>query len=163
MSGSTVPRDAAAVGTSVVAPDAAFVSGDSYHNKRGSLAYENNNGRFGYTLQGYARRVDFITLDLDYHEGGGQFTWNWIYSGTTRFNVRMDYTRRAFDSFVREDKGRNFGADVVFQVNSNVTIMMQGSREERQSTVPLGSYVDNRVMLVLGYSTASLYQVQSRR
>ncbi|MGC2518191.1 MAG: outer membrane beta-barrel protein [Burkholderiales bacterium] len=138
-------------------------SGDLYHSERGYLAYANIGGRFEYTLQGYTRRVDFETLDQDYHEGGALFTWTWVYSGATRFNATMDYARRSFESLNREDEDRNFFAGVDYRLNRNVTITMQGGRTERQSTAPSSSFVDNRVLLLLGYSTGPLYSVQSRR
>jgi len=134
-----------------------------YRGRRGDLAYANNDGRFGYTLQAYRRRVDFVTLPADYHEGGGAFLWTWVFSGAIRFNASTAYTRRTFDSFDREDKERAFGVGVAFRLNRNVTITTEGARIERQSTVPLNGFVDNRVMLLLGYSTGPLYDARSRR
>jgi len=154
---STAPREGG------VATPTATASGDLYHSKRGDLGYVNIGGRFEYTLLGYARRVDFETLDQDYHEGGARFTWTWVYSGAMRFNATMDYGRRTYDSFDREDRDRNVTAGVAYRLNRNVTMTMEGGRVERQSTAPSSSFVDNRVMLLLGYSTGPLYQVQSRR
>jgi hypothetical protein len=156
---STAPRETGVVALS----GSAFASGDLYHSKRGDLAYVNNDGRFGYTLQAYGRRVDFVTLSQDYHEKGGTFLWTWLYSGAMRFNATADYTKRTFESLDREDKDRNFGAGVTYRLNQNVTIAMEGGRTERESTKASSSFVDNRVMLLLGYSTGPLYTVQSRR
>jgi len=155
---STAPVDTS---VAVVVPGANFASGDLYHSKRGDLAYVNNDGRFGYTLQTYERRVDFMTLENnDYQEKGGKFVWTWN-SAVMRFNASWDYTRRTFGSD-RQDTDRNYEARVTFSVNRNVTVSVQGGRSERQSTAPLNSYVDNRVVLLLGYSSG-FFDVQSRR
>jgi hypothetical protein len=121
----------------------------------------NNDGRFGYTLQAYGRRVDFVTLENnDYQEKGGKFVWTWN-SGVMRFNASWDYTRRTFESD-RQDTDRNYEASVTFSVNRSVTISVHGGHSERQSTAPSNSSVDNRVVLLLGYSSG-FFDVQSRR
>jgi hypothetical protein len=156
---STAPRD-----PTVAAPNGAEVaSGDLYRSKRGDLAYVNNDGHSVYTLQTYGRRVDFVTLDLDYHEKGAAFQWTWLYTGATRFNAAAAYAKRTFDSFDREDIDRNISAGVLYRLDRNVTITMEGGRSERESTAPSSSYVDYRVMLLLGYSSGPNYEAQSRR
>jgi hypothetical protein len=60
VAGSAVPRDPGAG----VFNGADIASADLYHSKRGELVYVNDDGRFGYTLQAYGRRVDFETLDI---------------------------------------------------------------------------------------------------
>ena len=155
---STAPADTSVV---VVVPGANFASGDLYDNKRGDLAYVNNDGRFGYTLQTYERRVDFMTLENnDYQEKGGKFVWTWN-SAVMRFNASWDYTRRTFESD-RQDTDRNYGASVTFSVNRNVTVSVQGAHSERLSTARLSSSLDNRFVLLLGYSSG-FFDVQSRR
>jgi Putative beta-barrel porin 2 len=156
---STAPTDTGAGGPH--GPD--FANGDVYRLRRGDLAYTNNDGRFGYTLQAYGRRFDFEILPQDFHEEGGRFVWTWVYSGAMRFIASTDYTKRTFDSFDREDKDRALSASVVFRLNRNLTITTEGARIERRSTVPFNSFVDNRVMLLLGYSTGPLYEARSRR
>jgi hypothetical protein len=156
---STAPTETGAGGPH--GPD--FANGDVYRARRGDLAYTNNDGRFGYTLQAYGRRLDFVDLPQDFHEQGGRFLWTWVYSGAMRFTASTDYTKRTYDSFDREDKDRSLIAGVAFRLNRNVTITTEGSRIGRQSTVPSISFVDNRVMLLLGYSTGPLYGARSRR
>jgi len=159
LTSSTAPTDVGVGGPH--GPD--FANGDVYRGKRGDLGYTNNDGRFGYTLQAYVRRLDFDTLPQDFHETGGRFQWTWIYSGAMRFIASADYTKRTFDSFDREDKDRALSASVAFRLNRNLTITTEGARLERHSTVPGSSFVDNRVMLLLGYSTGPLYEAHSRR
>ena len=139
-------------------------SGDLYHSKRGEFNYANNNGHSVYTLQAYGRRVDFVTPDLaDYREKGGTFQWAGLSSGAMRFSASAAYTKRDFDSLDREDVDLSVGVGVTYNLDRNVTITMEGGRTRRESSVALGSFVDNRVMLLLGYSSGPFYQVQSRR
>jgi len=160
----TAPRDAGAV----IIQSADFVNGDLYRSRRGDLAYVNDDGRFGYTLQGYRRRVDFETLDQDYSEKGGRFVLTW-FTGPMRLNVSADYGRRSFypdktsPLFGRTDTDRNYSAAVSYKLNGNLTVALEGGRVERQSTAPSVSFVDDRVMLLLGYSTGALYESRTRR
>jgi Putative beta-barrel porin 2 len=138
-------------------------AGDLYHSRRNDLGYLNKGGQFEYALQVNRRQVDFATLDQDYHERGGTFLLAWLYSGAVQFAASALYNRRTFDSnLAREDKDRNFGAHLTYRLNRNVTITMEAGRAERNSTVPLASFVDRRVMLLMGYSSG-FYEVQSRR
>jgi len=155
---STAPRDAGVLAL----PGTTFASGDLYHSKRGDLIYVNNDGRFGYTLQAYGRRVDFENLDQDYQEKAGTFSWTWGYSGAVRLSASTAYSKRTFESIDRQDTDRIYGVSGTYRVNGNVTVTMDMGHIVRQSTVPLSSYVDNRVGLVLGYSS-SFTDVRSRR
>jgi hypothetical protein len=163
LGGSALPTDGRAPAPIMTNTSASFVSGDSYRSRFGSLAYVNNSGHFVYTLQAYERHVDFLTLDQDFNERAAGFVWSWLYSGGVSFNASAAYTKRHFDGIDREDTDRIFGAGMVFRLNRNVTITMQGSRIKQQSTEALSSYTDNRVVLLLGYSSGPTYQVQSRR
>jgi hypothetical protein len=138
-------------------------SGDLYRSRRSDLAYVNNSGGFGYTLQGHARRVDFETLEQDYHDGGARFIWTWVPSGAMRLNAIIDYTRRTYDSFDREDRDRSFTAGMTYRVNRNVTVAVDGGRTVRESTVPSVGFVDNRVMLFLAWSSGPFFDPRLRR
>jgi hypothetical protein len=146
----------------VAATGVNLATGEVYRSRRGDLAYVNDDGRFGYTLQVYGRSVDFVTLDLDYHEKGGSLIWTWIYSAAMRFQASANYAKRTFESIKREDIDQNFVAGATYRLNSNISVALEGGRTERQSTVP-GTFVDNRVMLLLGYSSGPLYEVRPRR
>jgi hypothetical protein len=156
---STAPADTGAGGPH--GPD--FANGDLYRSRRSDLAFTNSDGRFGYTLQAYGRHIDFVTLPQDFRENGWRFLWTWVYSGAMRFNASSDYAKRTFEDLDREDKDRTLSAGVVFRLNRNLTITAEGARIERHSTVPFNSFVDDRVMLLLGYSTGPLYDARSRR
>jgi hypothetical protein len=148
ITGSTVPRD-----PPVALPTAAtFATSDLYHSERGELGYTNNDGRFGYTLQAYGRRVDFVSLDNDFQEKGGTFLWSWTISDALRLNASTIYAKRSYSSD-RQDTDRTNSVSGTYRLNGNVTVAMDVSRIERRSTVPLSSYVDDRVMLVLAYSS----------
>jgi hypothetical protein len=87
-----------------------------------------------------------------------------------QFYALAAYTKRTFSPvdptsplIGRQDTDRGYSMGVTYRLNRNVTVTMEGGRIERKSTVPLSSFVDNRVMLLLGYSSGALYQVRPRR
>lgn len=147
----------------VVLQGTTFGTADIYHSKRGELGYGNQGARFQYTLLGYGRTVDFQTLDEDYDERGGRMTLNWILSGTTRVGVYGDYLRRDYLSFARQDIDRNYYLNGEFRVNRNISVTLFGNIAQRDSSVAGQSYVDRKIMLLLGYSSGSLFGPQSRR
>lgn len=162
---STAPREPAAVaynGTDIA-------SSDLYRSKRGELSYVRDDGVIRYMLQAYGRNVDFATLDQDYREVGGTFLWG-RNSGATLLNAYASYLKRTFTTvdpgnplFGRQDTDRDYKVSVAYKLNSNVTVVMEGERFAQVSTAFSSSFVDNRVMLLLGYSSGSLYGVQLRR
>lgn len=154
----TAPRDVGAV----VVTGTNLATGDLYRSKRGELAYTNDDGRFGYTVQGYRRLVNFETLGPDYQETGGTFYWSWISSGSLRFNLSAIYTKRVFPSIDRHDADRTYSVGEVYLVTGHLTTSLSINRIERQSTAPVNNYRDNQVILVLGY-TSGFTDIRSRR
>jgi hypothetical protein len=159
-----------------------------YYSKRGDLVYAKQGDRFGYSLRGYARRVDYLQLPQDYDERGAILDWTWFYSGDTRISVQTQYLKRKFLTpqtftpvgggttltFDQEDTERTTSAGVAYRLTSNVNVTFQFMRIERQTTAPPatpqgvavpqgGNFVDWRVLLLVGYSSGPLFPVQSRR
>ena len=147
----------------VVLQGTSLGTADLYHSKRGELGYGSQGSRFQYTFLGFARKVDFETLNEDYDERGGRITLSWILSGATRVGIYTDYSKRDYQSFERQDIDRNSFISGEFRVNRNVSVTLFGNIARRDSTVDGQSYVDKKIMVVLGYSTGSQYGVQSRR
>jgi hypothetical protein len=138
-------------------------TGDVYRSQRGELIYVAQGGRIEYNLQAYARRVDFVTLDQDYREAGGRLTLTWIQSVAARIYAYTDYLKRTFPSLEERDTDRSSTLGVTFRLTSSLSVSAEGRLMERESTVSLQSFVDRRVMLLLGYSTGPLYSAVSRR
>jgi hypothetical protein len=160
----TIQADAAAapIGASGTAP------GNVYHSRRGELAYLNRGERFGYTLQGYVRRVDYenknaSVQDFDYHEKGGRLSAFWLFSVQAQAYAFTQYMRRTFLSFDEQDADRNRGVGVTYKLGRNLTFTVEAGQTERQSTVASATFVDRRALLVLGYSTGPLFSPRSRR
>lgn len=149
-----------------VDPPAVVIQGlataDLYHSKRGEVDYLNQNARFQYALQGWARKVDFETLDEDYNEKGGRFTLNWLLSGAVRFNAYGEYWKRTYLTLDREDTNRNYILGADYKLNSNLTFRLEGGVAQRESTAEGASYTDRRALLLLGYGTGP-FDVRSRR
>lgn len=145
---STAPRDPPVV----VPASPTFASAELYRSQRGELAYSNSDGRFAYTLQGYGRRIDFVSSDQnDFNETGGAFLWGWVISDAIRLSVSAYSNRRLYTSIDRRDLDRDYTVRGTYRVNGNISASMYVERVERQSTVAFNSYVDNRVGVSLSY------------
>lgn len=156
---SRAPSDAGVVGAGATN----FGTGDLYHTKRGELALGNHGEALEYTFAGYARRVDYFTLDQnDYDEKGGKLGGNWT-SGARRLLAYADYLQRTFTNLDRTDIIVNYGLGVDYRLNGNVTVTLTGSVAKQESTIPGNSFIDQRVMVAVGYSTGRGYDVVSRR
>jgi hypothetical protein len=131
---------------------------DIYRSQRGELTYLMRAGRIESSLQGYTRRVDYVTLDQDYHEVGWRLTVAWIQSATVRIYADAIYARRTFPSLDERDSDRFGALGATYRLTPNVFVSAEGARIERESNIPLQSYVDSRVVLLFGYSTGSLYR-----
>jgi putative beta-barrel porin BBP2 len=148
-------------GVALIAGDA-FANGDLYHSKLGTFGLVNQGAGFEYTLQAFGRTVDFDTLDQDYDEIGGRLLLNWIYSGALRFNAYADYLKRTFFTIDRTDMDRNVGVTADYMINRNLILTISGGRLERESTAPGNSFIDQRFMLLLGY-TSGRFDLRARR
>jgi hypothetical protein len=148
-SGSLVPTD----GGVFIVQGGGAATADLYHSKRGELGFTAHGGEIEYTLQPYTRTVDFQTQNQDdYSEIGGVFFWRWALSGATRFAAYANYSARNYDNLERKDTDRNYGMSVDFKLNRTLRLAVVVGQNQRQSTAPGISYVDQRAMLLLGYS-----------
>ena len=155
-------------------------TGDVYRGRRGELIYVTQGGRIGYNVQGYARRVDFVTLEQNYREVGGNVSLTWTQTDTVRVYAYADYLKRTFPSLARtvpdpilgpnfdeRDTYRTAALGVTYRLTPKLSVSAEGRRQERDSKlppdVPSHDFVDKRFMLVLGYSTGPLYTASSRR
>jgi hypothetical protein len=155
------------------------VTGDVYRSRRGELIYIAQGRRIGYSVLGYARRVDYVkTVDQSYRETGGNVSLTWTQTDAVRVYAYADYLKRTFPSLARttpdpilgpnfeeRDTYRTAALGVTYGLTPNLSISAEGKRLERDSNidVPPQSYVDNRFMLLLGYSTGPRYSAISRR
>ncbi len=161
---STMP---AIQGEAVAAPLAVSnaAAGDVYHSRRGELTYGNRGELFGYSLQGYRRHVNYVDPLLqqqDYSEKGGRLSVSWFFSIEAQAYAFTQYMRREF-SGDEQDADRNKGVGITYRLGRTLTLTLEAGQTERQSTVPLSTFVDRRAMLLLGYSTGPLYSPRSRR
>ena len=157
------------------------VTGDVYRSRRGELIYIAQGRRIGYSVLGYAGRVDYVkTVDQNYRETGGSVSLTWAQTDAVRVYAYADYLKRTFPSLARADPnsilGPNFeerdtyrtaALGVTYRLTPKLSISVEGKRLERDSKLPVDvppqSYVDNRFMLLLGYSTGPQYSAISRR
>jgi len=153
-------------GGSVLIPtgsDAA--AGDSYLGKRGELSYERGDpsGRLSYSGSVFARDVDYVTSNSDYREHGGRLDWGWRPFGETRLYATTAQTKRHFTGLEQTDIDRYSAVGAIYAISRSLSLTLEGSRLSRTSDGPLGTYVDWRGMIQLGYSSHPLYAPMSRR
>jgi len=155
----TIPGDTAIV------PGVDVVTADQYYLRRGDLGFLSDapGALFGYSLRGYARSVDYLTQNLDFHEWGTWLDWGWRPSVATRFYVNGRYSKRTFLDFPETDTDSFRAAGVTYALSRTTTLTFEASRLSHSSTVPSSDYVDWRGMLLLGYSTGPLFSAVSRR
>jgi hypothetical protein len=154
-----IPTEAAAVaplGGSNVATT------DIYRSQRGEVTYVMRSGRIESSLQGYARRVDYVTLNQDYNEAGGRLALSWIPSDTLRIYADANFGRRTFPSLDERDTDRIGTLGVTYRLTPGLFVSAEGGRVERESNIPLQNFLDRRFLLVLGYSTGPLYSPNRR-
>jgi hypothetical protein len=137
-------------------------TGDAYRSQRGEVTYIAS-GRAGYTLQGYARRVDYATLDQDYREAGGGLALTWNQTDAVRIYASANYLKRIFPSLDERDTDRTGILGTNYRLTRSLAASVEVRLMERESNVPLASFLDRRVMLLLGYSTGPQYSAASRR
>ena len=152
-------------GDTAIVPGSDIITGDQYYLRRGELAFMSDppGSRFGYSLRGYARSVDYVTQDLDHHEWGTWLDWAWRPSLATRFYISGRYSKRTFLDFYEIDTDSFRAAGAVYGLSRSVTLTFELSRLTHGSTVPQSSFIDWRGMLLLGYSNGPLYSAVSRR
>ena len=156
-------------------------TGDVYRSRRGELVYVAQGRRIESKVQGYTRRVDYVNaVDLSYREAGGNLTLGWTPSDAMRIYAYAAYLKRTFPSvkrptpdpilgpnFDERDTYRTVALGVTYRLTRNLSVSAEGGRLDRDTRlppdVPPQGYVDNRVMLVLGYSTGPLYAAASSR
>lgn len=163
-------RDAGAdilLASSATMPVAALTSGeitsDVYYVKRSSLFYDRRGARYGMDLTLYAQDLDYETSPQDRRETRGILNLYFFLSGTTSVTASLDQVRTEYRDFVRSDDDRNSGIRLDYRMTPNVTLAVEGRREERSSTVPDAEYVDNRVYLSILYRSSPLFTPVYRR
>lgn len=140
-----------------------FAIPDIYHSQLGELTYANRNEALGYTVEGHLRRVDYATLPNDYSEKGGRISLSWLFSEEAQAFAFTQYVKRTFSSLDEQDAYRDMAVGMIYKLGRTLSLRLEAGRQERQSNLPQSSFVDNRVMMVLGYSTGPLFSPQPRR
>ena len=159
----TTPTTPTELATAAPLSGSNVATGDAYRSQRGEVTYIAQSGRAGYTLQGYARRVDYATLDQDYRETGGGLALTWNQTDAVRIYASANYLTRIFPSLDERDTDRTGILGTNYRLSPSLAASVEVRLMERESNVPLASFLDRRVMLLLGYSTGPQYSAASRR
>jgi len=160
----SVQADAPALPVSV----AGATAGDVYHSRRGELASLNRGVLFGYSLQAWVRRVDYLNATaagLDYDETAGKFSLSWFLSVEAQVYALAQYAKRTFPNVSpagEQDIDRSASVGMIYKLGRSLTLSVDAGQTERQSNVQT-PYVDRHITLVLGYSTGPLFTPRPQR
>ncbi len=149
--------------TTAAALTAGEITSDVYYVKRGSLFYNRRGARYGIDLFAYTQDLDYETTLKDRKENRGILNLIFFLSGTTSVTLSTDQIRTEYRDIVRRDSDRNSGVRLDYRMTRNVTLALEGRREERSSTIPEAEYVDNRAYLSILYRSGPLFTPVYRR
>jgi len=94
---------------------------------------------------------------------GGSLALTWILTGSVRIYAYANYLKRTFPSLDERDTERTGTLGTTYRLTRTLSASVEGRLMERESNIPLQSFLDRRVMLLLGYSTGPQYIATSRR
>jgi hypothetical protein len=133
------------------------ITADVYRSQGGIVYYNRRSTAFGLQFQAGRRQLDYVTVPLDSKETEGRLQLSYFATAATTATLYTDYTRTQYLDFVRRDIDRNTGLRLDHRLTATVSVAVQGSRTQRDSTDPALSYVDNRVLLFVLYRSGPLF------
>ena len=149
--------------TTTTATESVVASGDVYERQSAVASYTVKGSRLGFDATLFTNRYDYDTLAQDYDERGVRSFLAWQFSIDFRANVYANYLKREYRSFVRSDAERELGLSLTYNLSRSLSATLEGVRDETRSSDPTASFVNDRWMLLLGYSTGTAYAPRSRR
>jgi len=154
-----------APGSGLVTPNqpVTSVTGDIYHTKRVNFLYANLGARFGAVVRAQARSLDYQTLAQDFTEQSGRLEISWAFFDDMLLRGYAEHINRRFTDTGQHDVERNGSVGVLYKVTRTVNLTAEIQRLDRTSNVPEFTSLDWRGIMILSYSTGTLYTPASRR
>jgi hypothetical protein len=141
-----------------------IVTSDVYTSKGGSIFYNHQGSQFGLKFQAEKRKLDFVLTTQDRKETNGNLQLSYLFNGaTTTASVYTDYSRIEYIDLDRRDVERNAGVRLDYRLSRDISLGLEGSRHDRDSTLPTYVFVDNRVLFSVAYSSGPLFTPQRRK
>lgn len=142
------------VPVSTVGVDA--VTADVFYDRYADAFFTVRGSRVEYGLRATARDLDFKTTAQDRKEDGVRVEFNYLASVTSTVGVFGSYLKTRFMDVVRADEDTDIGVRYGYRLTPHLTFGLEAHRRERRSTDPNSEFVDNRYLLSLQYSSASI-------
>jgi hypothetical protein len=153
----TLATSAAAPGSGLPSVSRTLVTGDVYHTVGGSVFYDHLGSRIGMHLLAGRHELDYATTPQDNRETDGFLQFDYFFTPVTVARIFTYYTKTEYLDFVREDRDLDSSIRLDHHFTRTVSLGLGARRIERHSSDPTQSYVDNRVLLTLLYSSGPLF------
>lgn len=140
-----------------------LITSDVFETKGGSIFYTYSGNWVGMEFVAGERRLNYLTnfvetaASEDRKEASGHLKFDYFLSATSKATLLADYTKTEYLDFFRHDTDQNFVLSFNHKLTRTVSVGLHGLHSERQTTASTGGYVDNRLLLTLGYSSGSLF------
>ncbi|HSB02329.1 MAG TPA: hypothetical protein VLE49_16885 [Anaerolineales bacterium] len=136
---------------------ASTINADVYTTKGGNVFYNHRGSQFGVQFQAEKRKLDYETTPQDRDETYGLLELKYFFVSATTVTLFTEYTRTKYLNIVLRNTDQTTGLRLDYFATRSVSLGLEGRHIERDSTDPLSSYVDNRVLFTIQYSSGPLF------
>jgi len=136
---------------------------DIYYARRGQAFYSRRSTRFGTSLQIFHENLDYEVLPDDYRQSGGNLALDYFYSDVSTTTLFGSYAKTKYTNFYRNDTDRDAGLRYSYRAGRNILMSIEGRRIQRASTTASESFIDNRALFTVLYSSSPLYRTLTGR
>jgi hypothetical protein len=136
---------------------ASTVNGDVYTTKGGNVFYTHRGSQLGVQFQAEKRKLDYETTPQDRDETYGFLELKYFFVRATTVALFTEYTRTKYLNIVLRNTDQTIGIRIDHYMTRSVNLGLEGRRIDRTSTDPSASYIDNRVLFTIQYSSGPLF------
>jgi len=149
--------------SSPAATPTAGSTSDIYNTKRGQVFYTQRSTHFGTSLQIFYQNLQYEVLPDSNRQTGGNLALDYYATQVSTTTLFGSYAETKYTDYYRNDTDRNVGLRFSYQLVRNITMSIEGQRLERVSTTSSESFVDNRALFTVLYTSNPLYRTLSGR
>lgn len=141
----------------------AVASGDIFYSQRSDIFY-NRTGHYLEVHAGvYKRDINYETIPQDRVETGGAALVTYNITATFAASLLGEAQRTEYQNLNRIDRDMNYGILFSYRISEGLSLNLEGRHYERDSSDALSSYVENRGLLSLLYSSRPIFVPMIRR
>lgn len=154
----TAPTAAPAQAATIAAQPQYVITSDVYKAKNGEIFYTRHGSQLGWQFAVSQRKFDYETnITNSRKETGGRLQIDYSYSEATTATLFTTYLKTEYLDFIRRDTDRYSGIRLGYRLTSRISLGLEASRADRTSTDTTLSFVDNRALLSVLYSSGPLF------